>query len=158
MFLVLEMYRQCSVKKPTSKKLQVKIPFRFYPFYLHYPHQPWLTLNVTNTVTLPLPIFWENQTTVYTVNGTRTVYVCAKLNKTYQKHVSRLRYLYSYINLNVFPVYHLQSPRYRALDPHCKSAVKLGCKFRFLAAPKMSHLLYLLLNDEGGAAWSSGHC
>ena len=33
-------------------------------------------INITNTVTLHLSIYWDNQTTVYMVNGARTVYIC----------------------------------------------------------------------------------
>ena len=33
------------VKNQLAKILQVIISFIFYPFYLPYPHQPWLTLN-----------------------------------------------------------------------------------------------------------------
>ena len=40
-----KIYRQSSVKKPTSRILQVKVASIFYPFYLSYPRQPWLTLN-----------------------------------------------------------------------------------------------------------------
>ena len=32
------------VKNQLAKILQVIISFIFYPFYLPYPHQPWLTL------------------------------------------------------------------------------------------------------------------
>ena len=37
--------RQSLVKNQQAKILQVIIPSIFYPFYLRYPHQPWLTLN-----------------------------------------------------------------------------------------------------------------
>ena len=39
------MYRQSSVKPP-SKNTSSNNTFRIvYPFYFHYTHQPWLTLN-----------------------------------------------------------------------------------------------------------------
>ena len=69
-YCLFHLYRQSSVKKPTSENTSsnntfyISTLFTYLPKITLHPHQPWLTLNRAKVIQS------------YTVKGTTTIYVC----------------------------------------------------------------------------------